>query len=397
MLLPDPSLTIQAPDGRSQTYVPFRLSQQHVLQRMHHGMHRAVSIPQQGIPLRHGPATPVSSSSGGSGQQQRPMHPPHAMPQARITSNGIMRPPSTPTVPALPSQASLPHSSPTMANGTANHEQSNGAPLAVDQDMKLPVAVAVHPVLQHSADSTHHDTQAASNVSTTSPLRAKSQTPSMTAIPNGFTIPAVNNYSTHITNGTSFTHGVRPNGMNQQLLKSAFASLTPGADTSIQVNGGHLSMRPATNSYIGHTLASGPNYSAQLAAARQMQWALATQQQRGPAMNVVDANGIDAGLGGNLSPTISGTPVRVPSANGHRSLPLSRGMASPALAQAIAAGQGRASPANTHVARLTPHSPNLLSPGLVNSQPQQSPPRPPQPHMPSPSMQARQIVGSSGF
>lgn len=405
MLLPDPSLTIYGPDGRPQSYIPFRLAQQYVLQRMPHGAHRAVSISQPGAPLRqpNGSTTPVSASSSSSGQQQRPMLPPHAVPQARISSNGIMRPPSTPAVPVLPSQPSLPLSSPpAMSNGSTSHEQTNNSNLGADIEMKIPVAVSVHPVPQTTTESTaNHDMQS-SAVPVTSPMRAKTQTPSMTAIPNGFTIPAVNNYSTHITNGASFTHpGVRANGMNP-LLKSAFASLTPGADNSMQVGSGHIAMRPSANSYIGHTLASGPNYSAQLAAARQMQWALAAQQQRGQAMGVVDANGIDTGLGGNISPPISGTPARVPSANGNRPLPLNRGMPSPALAQAIAAGQGRSSPANAHVARLAshaPHSPNLLSPGLVNAQPQQSPPRPPQSHMPSPSpsLQARQIVGSSGF
>ncbi|KAI0341412.1 hypothetical protein BDW22DRAFT_1358947 [Trametopsis cervina] len=381
-MLTDPTIPIYKADGQLASYTPFRMPPPQAAPRGHPGMQR---LAPPNLSLRHVPP-PLSVASSSSSQQQRPMPPPHAVPQPRQSPTGVMRPPSTPTVPALPTHANPPQPSPPIvANGNGVYEQSNA-----DQDMKVPVAV---PVAQPQPEVTHAETPPAL-VPSTSPIRPKSQTPTMTAIPNGFTIPAVNNYPAHMTNGAAYS-AVRANGMNQQMLKSAFASLTPGADSALQVNGTHISMRSPANPYIGHSIASSQAYSAQLAAARQMQWHLAAQQ-RAAAGNIVDGTGVDVGMGGNISPPISGGPPRVPSANGTRAIPLSRGVSSPALAQAMAAGQGRSSPANPHVPRLPQHSPNLLSPGLVNNQPQQSPPRP-QSHMPSPSLQARQIVGSSGF
>lgn len=218
-------------------------------------------------------------------------------------------------------------------------------------------------------------------VAITSPVRPKSQTPSMTPIPNGFTIPSVTNFSSHI-NGNNY-YSMR-NGI---MSKSALAATLAGQDA---VNGAHL--RQA--SYMPH----GLNYASQLQAARQMQYAALQQQhhQQRQQISLTDRDGaVDASITPQLSPPAGGVPQRAPSANGNRSVNLTRGLSSPALAQAMAAGQGRASPGATHIGRLTPHPPHspphLLSPGQQHG----SPPRP-QPPMPSPSLQARQIVGSSG-
>ncbi|KAI0687709.1 enhancer of polycomb-like-domain-containing protein [Cytidiella melzeri] len=380
-MVPDPTMTIYGPDGRLQPHTTFRPTPSQLAPRMPR------LAPPPGVVARHsGSVTPqmsVSGSSPAQQQQQRPMPPPHAVLQARSSSIGAARSSSTPTVPPMQSNATPPQSqsSPATANGNGHHGQING-----DQEVKPPAAATVAPMIHSQSEAAQSDSQVVST-SSVSPMRPKSQTPTMTAIPNGFTIPAVNSYSTHMANGASFP-AVRPNGMSQHLLKSAFASLTPGVDNSLQMNGTHISMRSPANSYAGHALASVPYPSNQIAV-RQMQWI--TSQQRTSSVNLADATNMDAGVA--LSSPVPGAPSRTPSINGTRSLPMSRRVSSPALAQAMAAGQGRASPVN---ARLPPHSPNLLSTGLVGTQPQQSPPRPPS-HMPSPSMQARQIVGSSGF
>ena len=94
-----------------------------------------------------------------------------------------------------------------------------------------------------------------------------------------------------------------------------------------------------------------------------------------------------ANMGKNMS-----LPPRTPSTNEQRQAGLSRGVQSPALAQAIATqGQGRVSPAN--IARLS-HPAHMLSPGMVGAQPRQLPPHAGQVSIVSPFFQY-QVVGSS--
>lgn len=305
--------------------------------------------------------------------QVKPMLPPNGMPQVRISSaSNVIRPPGTPVVPSLPMQSSPPrHSSPAV-NGT-NHDMTNGMTNG-DQDVKMANVNGIHSTPSGQPDGVHSQAEN-QPVPVSSPMRPKSQTPTMTAIPNGFTIPSVNSYSSHIAN-TYMHSAVRPNGLNPQMMKSAFATL--GADVPLQANGHVPLARANAAAYLPAA------YSQQLAAARQMQqWAM-----RPASANLVDANGID-NLAVNLG--MNGVPTRVPSTNGTRSASLGRPVTSPALAQALAVGQG--SP-NAHVARLA-HSAHLLSPGLNATQPHQSPPRPPQPPMASPSLQS-QVVGTSG-
>ncbi|PSR71467.1 hypothetical protein PHLCEN_2v12734 [Hermanssonia centrifuga] len=388
--LTNQKILLPGPDGHMEEYEPYRRfgSQPH-LRRDYQGIQRNGASPM-GTPgistMRHpnGSTMSISSSSGNANiSQVKHMPPPPGMPQIRIASNGIIRPPGTPVVPPLPAQASPPHNSPPLvaANGHVSHELSNGTSSTSDQEMKLTVPVAVHanPQVQLDGIQLHPDTPVPP-LPISSPMRPKSQTPTMTAIPNGFTIPSINNYPTHIANGSYVHHpGVRPNGISsQQIMKSAFASLSNG---QLQTNG-HTPMQ--------NTAYLPANYSAQLHAARQMQWAAARSAQR-----PMDTNGLDGALAVNLTPPIAGVPARAPSTNGTRPTSLPRGLASPALAQAMVAAQGRASPANTHIARLSTHplpSAHLLSPGLSTSQPHQSPPRPP---LPSPSLHS-QVVGGPG-
>ena len=375
ILVPDATLTITGLDGRVVN-----------VQRMPHMLARQQRVAPNAQMSRSLTPQANGNSVNANMHQQRamaPMAPPPAVPQARVSSNGILRPPSTPAVPTLPttpapvSTPTPPQPSPLSVASGSGIDLHHG-----EQEAKLVAPATPSPAAQLQPEVPQNEMPIVPAPST-SPVRPKVPTPTMTAIPNGFTIPAVNSYPNHIPNGASYA--VRTNSYNQQVLKSAFASFAQGGD----VNGTHHPMRTPTNSYITPSGA----YSAQLAAARQMHWL--ASQQRAPNMNIVDSSGMDAGLTNGLSPPLS-APQRVPSANGSRSIPIRRGVSSPALAQAMAVGQGRSSPANAHAARLPQHSPTLLSPGLVSAQAQQSPPRP-QPHIPSPSMQARQIVGGSGY
>lgn len=275
-------------------------------------------------------------------------------------------------MPALPTQASpTRNASPAVNGGTHDSTVTNG-----EQDMKMVNGTSS----LNQPDGVHSQPEGSTPaVPISSPMRPKSQTPTMTPIPNGFTIPSVNNFNSHIANGPYAHSSVRTNGLNAQMVKSAFASLQ--ADGTLQANG-HVPLARTNTGYLPTA------YSQQLAAARQMQWATLSAQ-RPASTTLVDANGgVDAALAANLGINV---PARAPSTNGQRPAALARGVQSPALAQAIAATQGRVSPANAHVARLS-HPAHMLSPG---SQPHQSPPRAPQPPMPSPSLQS-QVVGSSG-
>jgi enhancer of polycomb-like protein len=383
----DPTIMVQGPDGRPQPYVPFRLGLSAVQLRREHVRPSPLGTPGS-LASRHlnGSSTSTSSNSSTASVANRGMPPPPGLPQ-RLPATAVMRPPVTPTIPAIPQHASPPQHSPPAPNGVG-HESSVGS----DHDVKLSVPVALTAVSPAPSEEVMQVDSSPQSIS--SPVRPKSQTPSMTPIPNGFTIPSVNNFSSHISSNGAYPHHAGIRGSN--MMKSALAATLTAQD------GTNVSMRqPAP--YMGHIVTPTSNYSAQLQAARQMQWAaLSQQQQQQRTQMLMDGTTVDGSLATSISPPISSTtPARAPSANGTRPVSLSRGVSSPALAQAMVAGQGRASPGATHIGRLTPHPPhspphvNMLSPGLGAAQPHSSPPRP-QPPMPSPSLQARQIVGGPG-
>lgn len=379
----DPTIMLPGPDGRPQPYVPFRLGLSAIQLR------RDARPSPLGTPGRHlnGSSASTSSSASTANIATRVMPPPHGLPSARHSSAGVMRPPITPTIPAIPQHGSPTRPSPPATNGIG-HESISGS----EQDVKLSTPVAGS---NAGSPTQGDDTMQVDGpgVSMGSPVRPKSQTPSMTPIPNGFTIPSVNNFSSHISSNGAYPHHASIRGNN--IMKSALA-----ATLSVQ-DGNNVSIRQAPP-YMG-LVTPGSNYSAQLQAARQMQWAAIQQQQQHQQQQRPQMLADGAAMDGTLaaSPSLNGVPPRTPSANGTRPVSLSRGLSSPSVAQAMVAGQGRASPGATHIGRLTPHPPhsppnvNMLSPGLGAAQPHSSPPRS-QPPMPSPSLQARQIVGGSG-
>lgn len=375
---------VQGPDGRLQPYIPFRLGYPGANMR-HPSRSGPTPHPTPGISPRHtnGSSASVSSNVSAAPISTRNMPPPPVVPPSRTPSNGIMRPPVTPTVPAILQQGSPPHYSPTGPNGIAHDPSAANGEQDVKLSAPIPNIISMQSQPNDLAGQTDSQLQ---NMVMSSPVRPKSQTPTMIPIPNGFTIPTTANFNSHISNGTYAHHA----GMRNQATKSAFAaSLVPDG-----ANPGQVQIRQQTYPIGAHPMTTS-SYNAQIQAARLYQ---VQQNAQRPQMNIVDASGMDGGLTLSLSPP-NGVPPRTPSANGTRSVAISRGLTSPALAQAMAVGQGRTSPGTPHIGRMTPHPPhsppNLLSPGLSAAQPHGSPPRP-QPPMPSPSLQARQVVGGSG-
>ncbi|KAH9839378.1 enhancer of polycomb-like-domain-containing protein [Rhodofomes roseus] len=406
-LMTDPTLVVTLSDGRQQTITPFRPGSQGLYGRSMPPAPRQLTAPMT-------PARPIqslqSSSSGISisqagtpvsvATQLKPMAPP-TIPHMRISSNGGIR---VPGLPAINMQAPLasPPAASAMAQTNGNHDVSGHADVT-EQPAKSPALQSPRGQQQGSPERQATD---ASTAATTSPMRAKAQPPqaiTMPTVPNGYHIPNVNAYSATMPNATYMHANNRSNGLTlqqMQTMKSAYASMSPPPDNSMQANTANVQLR-TPGSYLGHVHQNGhPNY-AQLANARHMQqWAAAAvaQQQRPPSANMAENNGADGMPPPAMSPPLPAMPVRTPSANGMRT-PMSRGMAVPGVAHAMGQPQGRASPANPHMARiatpLTP-SPHLLNTSLAATQPQGSPTRSPQPPMASPSMQARQAVGSSG-
>ncbi|KAF7800350.1 hypothetical protein EIP86_011600 [Pleurotus ostreatoroseus] len=371
-LFKDTSVPLPTPDGRVQNYVTYRLGVQPVPRNIPLVPRANPSPLTPGIASMRHPNGSLSISSSSSGVGQAKM-PPGGMQQVRISSaNGVIRPPGTPVVPALPTQASPPRNASPAVNGNG-HDGVNG-----EQDVKMANGTVPHAPSPSQPDGAHVQSDGSTpTIPISSPMR-----PKMTAIPNGFTVPSVQNYNSHIATGVYPHAGVRGNGM----VKSALASLQ--ADGTFQGNG-HVALGRANTNYANAA------FSQQLIAARQMQWATIPQGNQRPATALVDANmngGVETTLAANLGMNVS-LPARAPSTNGQRQAGLARGVQSPALAQAIATqGQGRVSPAN--VARLS-HPTHMLSPGMAGAQPHQSPPRAGQAPMASPSLQS-QVVGSSG-
>ncbi|KAI0944834.1 hypothetical protein AcW1_001669 [Taiwanofungus camphoratus] len=408
-LTPDASIPVSTSDGRQQTIVPFRLSTQPMIRREPPSLQRPASSPHttvQSISALHsnGSALSLPSSNGTPVAVATQLKmPPPGVAHMRISSNGGMRIPGPPTVSSmhtninLQSNMSVPHNtSPNSAVQLNGFHDANGQSQDVGEpDSKQNIHSVPNCISQVGDDKPQSDSPSTSPVRPKAPIQ---QPVSMPTVPNGHHIASVNAHPTTMPN-MSFMHpNTRPNGLTiqqMQNMKSAFASLSPSPDNSLQAHNMIHRIPPSTP--WSHVFPNG--YPLHIAAARQVQqWATA-QQQRPPSVNTAEANGVEGIATPVLSPSVTGTPVRAPSANGTRT-PLSRGMAVPTVSHSLGQGQGRASPVNAHIARLAaPHSPSphLLSPSLVSTQPQSSPTRP-QPSLASPSasMQSRQAVGSSG-
>ncbi|KAF7798750.1 hypothetical protein EIP86_009975 [Pleurotus ostreatoroseus] len=348
-LFKDTSVPLATPDGRVQNYVTYHLGVQPVARNIPLVRRANPSPLTPGIASMRHPNGSLSISSSSSGVGQAKM-PPGGMQQVRISSaNGLIRPPGTPVLPALPTQASpLRNASPAVnENG---HDGVNG-----EQNVKMANVTVPHAPSRSQPDSAHVQSDGSTpTIPISSPMRLK-----MTPIPNGFTNPSVQNYNSHIATGV-YAH----------------------VDGTFQGNG-HVALGRANTNYANAA------FSQQLIAARQMLWATIPQGNQRPATTLVDAtmnSGVETTLAANLGMNVN-LPARAPSTNGQQQAGLARGVQSPALAQAIATqGQGRVSPAN--VARLS-HPTHILSPGMAGAQPHQSPARAGQAPMASPSLQSQ--------
>lgn len=395
-LLTDSTIMYTTSDGRQQQIVPIR---QTVVTRQPVRHPPPLATPARPMASSHSSSGPSISQAGtpvSVAAQLKQMAPP-AIPHMRI-SNGGMR---VPSLPAINVQASPPAPS-AVAQMNGNHDV-NGRTDGAEQLVKSPAP----PQSPHARQQGSPVQQAAdASTANTSPMRAKPQPPQAVAMPavsNGYHISTVNAYSA-IPNATYMHANNRTGGLTiqqMQTMKSAYASMAPAPDTSAQANNPNLQLR--TPAYLGHVIQNGhPNY-AQFANVRHMQWATPAvaqqqhQQQRPPSANTVEMNSVESMPPPAMSPPMPSVPVRTPSASGMRT-PMSCNMAVSGVH--MGQPQGRASPANPHMAArmatpLTP-SPHLLNSPLAATQVQGSPTRSPQPPMASPSLQARQVVGSSG-
>ena len=424
----DSTLPLLTHDGRTYSYVPYRpgaassrREQSHPQRPVASGSTSASGTPSgSGTPRLNGapsvvPATPSNGPAVSIPVQVKNLPSNISLPAGnRIPSGGAAQSPSTPVPPApapsVPSQVSLMPA----VNGIS--DAASNTPPHVEPVPKLNPIAKPNGHLYPHPDTTHQvqpgpDMRVSPAPNSVSPSRPKSQNQQANIpVASNFQFP-INGYPAHIQTAAQYVHSsIRPNGLStaQQLqaMKAPFSNMNVAHDITAQINS-PLMRNPA--SYIPSS--TNVNDSAQMdAATRQMQWVAAAhhqqqqqqraQLQRTPAVNVVDANGVDTSMAAMLSPPPlpNNSPPRVPSSGGVRPV-MKPGMSSPALAHAMSP-QGRASPANAHIARLNPHghtsSPHLVSPSLAAAQAQSSPSRQPQPTLPSPSLQTRQAVGGSG-
>ncbi|KAI0057206.1 hypothetical protein BV25DRAFT_1812676 [Artomyces pyxidatus] len=375
-LATDPTLYVPTADGRHNAIVPYRLGLYPSMRAAASAGNRptpaqAAALQQQaqqvnqanlGLAMPQTNGTPISMQA-----QLKKMPSSLNTPQMRISSNGGMRPPTTPTVtpiqqiahvqaspsqPATPSQSNHngQHSSPTLrAPEGAQQDTSNGS--AAIPDIIIP-----------------SDSSSAAGAATPMPAKPSSTHHAIT-MPNGYHL---NGFNSSMSNGGySYPTSQPTNGLTAQQLQSLKSVFTMpnGQEMSMSVNGVNPS-RPA--SYIGHVVANGANYSLPLSdngnsngnaalnmgnmnlklpTTRQMQWAAA-----------------------QVTPNEGGGARRPP--------------------HLLSPQQGRASPVTVGHGITIAHS---LSPILHNPVPGQqlSPPRAGQTPAASPSLH-QQVVGGAG-
>ncbi|KZV72075.1 hypothetical protein PENSPDRAFT_684094 [Peniophora sp. CONT] len=308
----NPTITWKLVDGTERSEVPFRIGvtlqmrrdqQQAALQiqaqrrAQQQQAQQAAAQPQvngtvqqpNGIPIAHPQAipptitvqTPIRRSSSSVGA-----------PMQRISStstNGVMRPPATPSASAtLSTQASPPRTSASPAiNG--DHSPRPPSALAASQDIVMTPA----PVALSDASSPPKPT--ANHLAITMPS-------------NGYHMTGVNGY------GAASVHAQQAANAN---LQSLHAHMTAN-NLNVPGVGVGVNSRPAA--YMGHVNvpASGytvpsmgsSNMNLKLPASRQMQWA-ASQHMPGQGVGVGMGGGMGVGLGVSIARSASaGSPPR---------------------------------------------------------------------------------------
>ncbi|KAI0360579.1 hypothetical protein OH77DRAFT_698921 [Trametes cingulata] len=379
----DPGIHVSTAEGRQQIVWPFQPGQPCLIPLMRPPplpAQRQPSVPP--IASINNPAT--ANASMPASTNGTPISIPtraSSLANLRISSGGGVRAVSG----GVPNGAS-PHSTPPSSaslNGFAEAQAVQAA--AADGGEQKP-----KPASQASPSSGHTQAQPdAHAASVTSPTPAPSKPLSSTAavnvpnMPNGYPMSAVNGYPV-MPKGGYMQPNARHNGLSYQQMQS-ISALMPDNNVNIALR------QPGA-----YVMPNGA-YQMQMAGARPMQWPVASQR---PSHNGA-ADG-STGADGSASHLGAGSPPRAPSANGVRTPQLARSVPMGNASHSLNAAQGRASPAGTHIARLTPHSPSphMLSPNMAAAQVNvhSSPTRAPQPAIPtpSPSLQTRQVVGGSG-
>lgn len=425
VLSTDPSISVMGPDGRMQSVLPYRLGMYPPMMRRDaqlgqrpNGMHFSAHMPN---------GTPISVQT-----QMKRMQPPAGVPQqqARISSGGGMRPPTTPVVasmsPTMQPQSSPPQVSPRPPSAQQQHPQSvNGVP---NQSPTRPDAEAVKlemsptpivPSQQHEPVPPLHAMSMPPPADTNSPGRPKSSQNHHLTVPmqNGYHVPVMNGYATQTSQYTHHAspqhngqHGAHHNGPHngqqnglsiQQIanIKATFTNtqLQPGQDLSAM----HANnSRPLQNGYMAHPvqnnqhfgvqqLNAGSNMNLKLPPGRQAQWAAVPSplQHNAALVNSGDVTMMNASM--SPSPSLShampgqGPIMRTPSANGSRN-----GVRVPSHMMGQAGQMGAMSMA------MSPYLQSSPSPSHAQLQP--TPPRPsptPPMNMVSPSLQHQQMVG----
>lgn len=432
-LTTDPRLFL--PDGHNGVNVvlPFRVSppMQAPIRREAQGLQRPSQMPAvpHQTPSQHeisgtshqGSSSASSSGSGTPISMQTPvrkMQPPNVAQQIRVPSvpsNGVPRPPATPTLANMQPSASGTNSSPTSANASAGGSGMNGNSTthgAPNNSMpKVPMNGQPSGVVMPASNTAVHlnfpgSHDSAGQGRAGSPARPMSQNQHH---PHSQQTPMANGYVNGANNGTynGYTNGV-PNGyanhsagqhhvlsvQQAQNLKVAFAGIPSNQGIPMQPSlptSASVPPRPPS-AYAQHLPNGGPNgtnfnmigpvnMNLKLPTTRQMQWAAGQRPPSGP-------NGTDAGSNPNLSHASPGVMIRAPSANGHHLSPPMRSGPSPSNHMH---GQSteRSSPVNPHLSHSLP--PHNGSPHAAHMHP--SPSRAMQTPVPSPSLQQQQAVG----
>jgi len=347
-------------------------------------------------------------------------------PQPRISSNGGMRPSTTPVVASLspnlpPTQSSPPQMPPPpVLQPTNGVNGANRSPSRASEGETVKLEAPSNPIAngipQNQPDTSAQVVDHRVSIpvrlplESNSPVRPKSSQNQHLTVPmhNGYHVASMNGFPA-MPNGSPYTH--LPNGQHNGLsmqqmqnLKSVFANaqLQPGQDmNNMAANGG----RSLPASYIGHSAANGNHFNMQLGAganmnlklqpSRQAQWsAIPSPLQHSTSLsNAVDSGTMNGSMHGSLSPSpgISqtlpgqGLPMRTPSANGSRN-----GMRG--LPNHIMGGQPGLGPMS--MSPYLQHSPSPNSQAQLQPTPPRPSPTPPM-TMVSPSLQHQQMVGGS--
>lgn len=401
-LVTDNSLTVVNGEGRMQTIIPYRLGMvQPGIRRDPQMMQRAMGIhPSQlgGTPIngQMPSGTPISVQTQMMKMQSM------SQPQPRISSNGGMRQPTTPSISATSqsSQTSPPQAVPQPAGQPPNGVNgTNHSPSRPQENETPQVETPTNGMMPNGTTPSTSDANLAvhpapiplSVDSHTPPRPHSSQSQNLTVpMQNGFHVPQANGF----TNGQNGSMQMNmQNGLSmqqRQFLKSAFAGnpqMQGGQDQNQMLLNGNRGMQ---NSYMGPPVANGThfnmpvnggNLNLKLPPNRQTQWSIPAPLQHQGHVNGAE----NVHMNGSMSPSPvvqHSVPMRTPSANGSRN-----GVRQ--VSNHMMGGQMSISP-------YLQHSPSPMPMNGQQSAVHLSPPRPsptPPMSMVSPSLQHQQMVG----